>query len=84
MPLDAGTIRLRNVVGSSNAKVQSASAKSKNPLNRNLDLRAYWIALLSVSVARPAFFVALHDFILAYEPTTMDLAGRTGLNSAAV
>ncbi|WAJ31185.1 DUF3572 domain-containing protein [Antarcticirhabdus aurantiaca] len=59
-------------------------AEDPKLFQRFLDLSGLEVGQLRAEAAKPAFFVGLLDFILAYEPTTMDFANRAGLDPAAV
>ncbi len=78
------------VVGSRKAAdaigVDALSFLAEDPtlLERFLDMSDLEVGQLRTKAAKPSFFVGLLDFILAHEPTTMDFAGRTGLDPAAV
>ena len=59
-------------------------AEDPKLFQRFLDVSGLEVGQLRAEAAKPAFFVGLLDFILAHEPTTMDFAGRAGLDPAAV
>ncbi|WAJ26815.1 DUF3572 family protein [Antarcticirhabdus aurantiaca] len=66
--------------------IEALNFLSEDPklFQRFLDMSGLEVGQLRAEAAKPAFFAGLLDFILAYEPTTMDFAGRAGLDPAAV
>ena len=66
--------------------VEALSFMASNPevLQRFLDVTGMDAGQLRSAAAKPSFFVALLDFILAHEPTVLDFAGAAGLDPAEI